>query len=355
MDLRPRILIAVQAQYGGHLARALVYLEILKTEYDISMATVGAQPADWFRDALAAHQVELLEFPGPGMVEDSRGGISFGGTLLKYMRDLPRFAASTGAIAETLFRLKPIAVISDFEPHVADLCTRFRIPLLTIDAHRRFYLRACPRPALNSPAVWRDYLGMRTALTLMHRRGDLNIALSLFPLRSSSREAICILPPLLRSTALKLTPTAGDHLLVYHNSGGEREDILAQCQGIPTRVYGYGNDSDETIGTVQFRRASSEGFLQDLASCRAYASRAGFESVAEAMLLGKPCQLVPQNRQYEQRMNALHAARLGAVVSKRFDYRAAYNNRQRTLLDRGWLSSAHERFRELVRELPERA
>ncbi|MCR9141066.1 MAG: hypothetical protein NXI24_02350 [bacterium] len=350
MELRPKILIAVQSQYGGHLARALVYQEILADQFRITLATVGGPPAAWFLKAVDAlpDKPALFHFPGPAMAEDSRGRISFSRTTLQYCRDLGRLMQSSGGIAEFVLRLQPHLVISDFEPRIASFCLRYRVPLVTIDAHRRFYLRDCPRPPLRSPGVLRDYAGMRAAMLLMHRTGDLNIALSLFPIATRAKEATCVLPPLIRRAAFELEPRSGEHLLIYHNSGGEKQDILKQCRGIPTIVYGY--QTDETIDTIRFKRSSSREFLEDLAGCRAYTSRAGFESVAEALYYGKPCTLAPQGRQYEQRMNGDHAARLGAVTTSRFDYRAAYENQRQTLIDRHWLSSAHDRFRELIVE-----
>lgn len=51
-----------------------------------------------------------------------------------------------------------------------------------------------------------------------------------------------------------------------------------------------------------------------MASCRALATTAGFESVCEAMVMGKPVLMVPIRGQYEQQCNALDAARAGAGI-----------------------------------------
>lgn len=49
-----------------------------------------------------------------------------------------------------------------------------------------------------------------------------------------------------------------------------------------------------------------------MSSCRAYATTAGFESVCEAMYLGKPLLMVPAH--IEQDCNAYDAARGGAGI-----------------------------------------
>ena len=55
-----------------------------------------------------------------------------------------------------------------------------------------------------------------------------------------------------------------------------------------------------------------------MSGCRAYATTAGFESVCEAMYLGKPLLMVPAH--IEQDCNAYDAARGGAgIISDNFE------------------------------------
>ena len=59
-------------------------------------------------------------------------------------------------------------------------------------------------------------------------------------------------------------------------------------------------------------------FLKLLAGCKAYATTAGFESVCEALYMGKPCMMIPAH--VEQECNALDAEReLAGVRSEVFD------------------------------------
>lgn len=55
-----------------------------------------------------------------------------------------------------------------------------------------------------------------------------------------------------------------------------------------------------------------------MAGCKAYASTAGFESICEAMYLGKPVLMVPAH--IEQDCNAYDAMKAGAgIISDSFD------------------------------------
>lgn len=339
-----RLLLALQSQYSGHLSRGLVYCDLLAPHFDLHIVTVGRTPAPWFEPALRKllPDVSLQSLPGPYMVEDRRGGVSFTKTTSRYLADLPKHGRRLHDVRALLDDVRPDLVLSDFEAFVAGEALRRKLPLITIDGHRRFLLRSCPRPSVGLARL-RIYAGFRLAMTLMHRRGGLDLALSLLPGMERAPGEAVILPPLLRREVYDTAAQDGEYLLIYHNSGGMRDDILRQCgKEIPAIVYGY--HRDETVGRVRFKRSDAQEFLHDLAGCRAYASRAGFESVAEALYFGKPCYLVPQSGQFEQLLNAQHAAKLGAVSASRFDYRTAYENRQRPDVDREWMRTAREKF-----------
>ena len=63
-------------------------------------------------------------------------------------------------------------------------------------------------------------------------------------------------------------------------------------------------------GNLDFRAPANEAFLEDLAACRALFSTAGNQLVGEAIHLGKPILLVPEDTA-EQRLNARAAAEMG--------------------------------------------
>ena len=70
--------------------------------------------------------------------------------------------------------------------------------------------------------------------------------------------------------------------------------------------------------TLSFYQIDDVKFLNGMAGCRAYATTAGFESICEAMYLGKPVLMVPAH--IEQDCNAHDAMRAGAgIISDSFD------------------------------------
>ncbi|MEM9896508.1 MAG: glycosyltransferase family protein, partial [Bacteroidota bacterium] len=76
-------------------------------------------------------------------------------------------------------------------------------------------------------------------------------------------------------------------------------------------------EAPETLKAAEnltFHRLNDKKFLHYLASCRGYLSTAGFESICEAMYLGKPVLMIPVEGHYEQSCNALDATNSGAGI-----------------------------------------
>lgn len=70
--------------------------------------------------------------------------------------------------------------------------------------------------------------------------------------------------------------------------------------------------------TLTFHKINDTKFLKLMASCRGYITTAGFESVCEALYLGKPAMMIPAH--VEQSINATDAMKVGAgVVADSFD------------------------------------
>ncbi len=103
----------------------------------------------------------------------------------------------------------------------------------------------------------------------------------------------------------------GGYIHGYILNAGFSQDVLewhAAHPEVPLRFFWDRADEapvkvvDETLS---FYYLNDEEFLRQMAGCHAYASTAGFESVCEAMDLGKPLLMVPSH--IEQKCNAYDA------------------------------------------------
>jgi uncharacterized protein (TIGR00661 family) len=118
-------------------------------------------------------------------------------------------------------------------------------------------------------------------------------------------------------------------ILVYLVNSGYMKDILKWHKENPEQKLQCFTDSkkvkEDFSGewivdeTLSFQSLDDRKFLHMMANCSAMASTAGFESVCEAMCLGKPVMMVPVEGHFEQYCNARDAQVVAAgIYSKHF-------------------------------------
>lgn len=145
------------------------------------------------------------------------------------------------------------------------------------------------------------------------------LALSFYPLAPSRGKEIHTIPPMLRKEVLNSTVSNGDHILGYMLNEGYAEEIYSwhdEHPDVRLHIFWDKRDAPETMEvdpTLTFHKINDTKFLELMASCRGYITTAGFESVCEALYLGKPCLMIPAH--IEQKINACDAMKVGAGVS----------------------------------------
>jgi uncharacterized protein (TIGR00661 family) len=151
-------------------------------------------------------------------------------------------------------------------------------------------------------------------------------ALSLKPM-SSFPSGVVVVPPLLRPEVLACEPNRNDgSLLIYLLKAGFREQIIAWHQRNPKVELHCFTDQPQDAdavpfdSTLTFHRISETKFLDLMARCRAMVATGGYQTICEAMCLGKPILIVPVGRHYEQECNAYEGEAIGAGLgSNHFD------------------------------------
>ena len=76
----------------------------------------------------------------------------------------------------------------------------------------------------------------------------------------------------------------------------------------------YYEDENEVFQTLFVHAINDKLFLDMMSRARGLASTAGFESVCEAMYLGKPVLMVPVKGHFEQFCNSRDAFKAGAGI-----------------------------------------
>lgn len=108
---------------------------------------------------------------------------------------------------------------------------------------------------------------------------------------------------------------------------GYGEELIAFAKANPTlTIKAYwdkkgAGETEKPLPNLSFHQIHDKNFLQDMAACKGLICTAGFESICEAMYLGKPVMVIPVAGQYEQACNALDMEAAGAgIKSENFDF-----------------------------------
>ncbi len=353
-----RILCIVQGEGRGHLSQALALREMLE---EAGHAVVGvllggsdlrAVP-DYFAQGMG---LEPERFASPVTVpgRDLRG-VSIRATLLHNAARVRDYRRAPGVIRERVRAIAPDLIVNFYEA-LGGLAVRGSgYPAVAIGHQYLLGHPGAPRP----PFRPLELLPFRLLNRLSAPRGTLRLALSLRDLPDRPAEGLLVVPPLLRRRVREARPEAGRHLLVYVVNNGYGEEVVRWQRDHPeVLIHAFwdrrGAPEEEVVQpNLILHRLSDVRFLEAMRTCRAFVGTAGFESVAEALWLGKPVLVVPTAHQVEQAWNAREAVVAGAgVASESFDLSLVLDwierNEPRTEPYRAWVRAGYPRFLSLL-------
>ena len=355
-----RFLFIVQGEGRGHLTQALSLAAMLRRHgHEITGVLVGRSPQrvlpDFFRARIGA---PVVEFEAPRFAFDrSNRSVSMLRTLLGNLRpgSLARFRRSARIIREQIAAQHPDRIVNFYEL-LSSLTVRLygiRIPMTGI-AHQ-FLLGHRAYPYARNTGVEGFLLRLHARMTACGCAQLLG--LSFRPMDDDTRRHIRVVPPLLRRDALSGSVSDEGFVLGYMVNNGFAAELRQWCAGHPqwsVHLFWDRFGAPQTLpaeGGLVFHRLDDAEFLDRMHRCRGYVTTAGFESVCEAMYLGKPMMLIPAH--IEQRINAADAAAAGAgIVAGRFDlgrFTDYLGHRHPPVAGfREWVDSAEERFIRLL-------
>jgi uncharacterized protein (TIGR00661 family) len=232
--------------------------------------------------------------------------VSIPKTITENLARVPRGHARSKELKKLLFKeFLPEVVITDFEPMTAYLANHFDIPLITLDnQHRMRYMdltvpdRLAPGMALTKVIIRAMIPHPDVSLVTTFHFGDV------------INDRTFLFGPLIRPAVLSAAPEEGDHIVVYFTKGAGSFLNRLKDYG-QERFYVYGQNKEGTEDNITFRPFSREGFVEDLASCKAVMASAGFTLITEALHLKKPYLALPTKGQFEQELNAVMLDAMG--------------------------------------------
>lgn len=308
-----RIAYGVMGYGRGHAMRTMSVLPALMAEHEVTVFA-GADAYD-----VLAPRFPTVKIPTIGYQYNDAGRHSFTRTIARNfnpMSDL-LFGGAGQAQVEGEFRERGIQlVISDSEAWTHRVAQKLCIPRISFD---HVGIIAYCKPHF-PPDLWalgmRDAWGYRALMGVPER-----ILISSFYPAEPAYPQVQIVGPMLRDEVLHAKTSEGDYLLAYFNKGEHQylPHIDRALRLLDCKVVVYGTTLRGIDDNLDFRAPSVEGFVRDLAGCRAVLSTAGNQLIGEAIHFGKPVLALPEDA-FEQRLNGFMIERMG--VGMRADQRS---------------------------------
>lgn len=316
-----RYVFIVQGEGRGHLTQAISMERLLRENgHEVAAVLVGKSPArklpSFFAETVKA-PVEMFESFNFVPSASNRKASSLK-TGLYNVFHIGAFLPSLKFISRRLREVKPDVVVNfyDILGTVGYRLSRLKAPMVCL-GHQFLFLHKdfrFPRKGYSGHFALNFF-------TRMVACGSAKVlALSFRRMPDDPKRRIRVMPPLLRPEVLRLRTASaesgtairdGGYIHGYMLNAGFSQDVLAWHSAhpeVPLRF--FWDRADEAPvkvvdDTLSFYYLDDEEFLRQMAGCKAYASTAGFESVCEAMYLGKPLLMVPSH--IEQKCNAYDA------------------------------------------------
>jgi uncharacterized protein (TIGR00661 family) len=274
--------------------------------HDVRLAAAGRAAA-----ILRGHGFQVVDVRGL-FSEYSGGRVRRARTLFANAWRTPRRVEhNVRAAVEQATRFRPDVVVTDFSSFACLVAHLTGVPLLSID-HQHVLDRFVHPSALI--ADFATDFAIAEAVVRAKTPGCLHYVVTSFfapPVDPEAAASTTLIAPLLRPELSRLSPSNGDHVVVYQTAA-EPEALLPALRALPElafRVYGAG--APGRFDNVELRPFDELGFLADLTSARAVVTNGGFTAIAEALHFRKPVLSVPLFHQAEQQLNAAWLAALG--------------------------------------------
>ena len=233
-----------------------------------------------------------------------RNRVRYRKTIIGNLLKAPRAARSIKELTRLSEQWAIDLVVTDFEPLSCRVAHHQGLPVISID-NQHLLTRAetsYPRKYASAAAA------AKLVTRMMTHDCDAYLVISFFDALVRRRDTF-LFPPILRQEVLQARGTTGDCVLLYVTSpSAELVELLGR---IRQRFVCYGFDREGEEANLIFRKPSLEGFLVDLAGCKAVLANSGFSLLSEALHLRKPYLAWPLKRQFEQVFNAYYIQKMG--------------------------------------------
>jgi uncharacterized protein (TIGR00661 family) len=322
-----RFVFLVQGEGRGHMTQAIVMDKLLVSHgHEVAYTFIGKSERrkipEYFIDQISSEVQPLLS---PNFILDKNNkSLKLFSTIVHNVKYLKTYYKSMREIDRKINSLKPDILINFYDFLGGFYFLFFRPKLKHVVIGRQFLSGHPEFPFAKGSYVEKKLYMINNALTSI--RAKKKIALSFRPYAPLKYKKVEVVPPLMRQEIKSLKVQKEDFILAYMVNDGYGEEIMEwhkdhrdqqvhvfwDRKGVPQVHKIHKN--------LIFHQIDNTKFVELMRRCKGYVSTAGFESICEAMYLGKPALMIPVASQFEQACNGIDAEIAGAgITSSRFD------------------------------------
>jgi uncharacterized protein (TIGR00661 family) len=315
-----KYLFLVQGEGRGHMTQAIELSAILKRNgHEVVHTFIGKSSRrnipDYFFEQIGS-SADTIQSPNFILDKDNKS-LDLWKSITFNARLLGTYKKSLQQIHDKVKHCRP-DVIVNFYDFIGGFYFRFyNPPTVKHVCIGRQFLTLHPQYIFEKGRIVEKRLFLLNNW-LTSQKCDKYLALSFRPYDPLVVGNMVVTPPLLKSEIKALKPVTENFILGYLVNDGYAEDIMTWHQQNPEVVIHCFWDrknmpkSFSTHENLTFHQIDNLLFTDYMRRCKGYISTAGFESICEAMYLGKPALMIPVDGQYEQACNAIDAEISGA-------------------------------------------
>jgi len=227
-------------------------------------------------------------------------------TLWKGLRTILGIRGVVERVVGIMKDFGPDLVFTSYEYSVPVAAHKLGLPVISLDNSHFLTKCKCDIPRAETLSRW----GYGLTLRHIYSNADYYFITSFYGLEPVDPASTWVFPPLLRRAVLEMTPSEGDHVVVYHTSPTFKA-VEQFLEKMPGRFLVYGLGEKPSRGNLEYKAPSTDGFLRDLASARYVITNGGHTVMSEALYYGKPVLSFPISFAYEQFFNGHMLRSLG--------------------------------------------
>ena len=314
MTSRPLLYFGINSVGMGHATRSRAIIEDLGAIYDVHVFGSGRLLA-----MLSPHVACAHEIPPPVLLyRDNRMLVRE--SLWAGIKRIPSAVLRGLRIMREIFRRRPVAVLTDYEPVTAWSAMLTGTPVVSLDNQHLVTWGIYGGGPDDEDAVSARRTMLRANAWIAPRK-DRTLISSFFQPPLAAKAARCGV----RYVATAVRPevrervgrTRADGPVLVYQTSDTNTDLLATLErahdasGLAFVVYGAARPVGTIAPAVRCKTFSETEFLDDMAAAPFVIVNGGHSTITEALCLGKPVLAEPIRAQYEQATNSIGLQQLG--------------------------------------------